>query len=44
MLHQNAPAPINWGWKNFYDEDSPMLTPDQTIAQVLPTPQLVSYQ
>jgi hypothetical protein len=44
VLHQNAPAPINWGWKNFYDEDSPMLTPDQTIAQVLPTPQLVSYQ
>ena len=44
VLHQNAPAPIYWGWKNFYDEDSPTLTPDQTIAQVHPTPQLVTYQ
>jgi hypothetical protein len=44
VLHQDAPAPITWGWKNFYDEDSPTLTPDQTIAQVLPTPQLVTYQ
>jgi hypothetical protein len=44
ILHQNAPAPVFWGWKNFYDEDSPMLTQEQTIAQVLPTPQLVTYQ
>jgi hypothetical protein len=44
VLHQDAPAPLYWGWKNFYDEDSPTLTPDQTIAQVHPTPQLVTYQ
>ena len=44
VLHQDAPAPRYWGWKNFYDEDSPTLTPDQTIAQVHPTPQLVTYQ
>jgi hypothetical protein len=43
-LHQNAPAGIWWGWKNFYDEDAPMLTPEQTIAQVHPTPALISYQ
>jgi hypothetical protein len=44
VLHQNAPAPLYWGWKNFVDEDAPMLTPQQTIEQVLPTPQLVTYQ
>ena len=22
-LHENAPAPLWWGWKNFYDEDAP---------------------
>jgi hypothetical protein len=42
-LHQNAPD-VHWGWKNFYDEDHPMLTPEQTIAQVHPRPDLVSYQ
>ena len=44
VLHQDAPAPLPRGWKNFYDEDSPTLTPDQTIAQVQPTPQLITYQ
>jgi hypothetical protein len=43
-LHVNAPASLAWGWKNFYDEDLPMLTPEQTIAQVDPRPQLISYQ
>jgi hypothetical protein len=43
-LHQGAPASLAWGWKNFFDEDHPMLTPDQTIAQVSPRPQLVTYQ
>ena len=43
-LQQSAPAPLWWGWKNFYDEDLPMLTPEQTIAQVSPLPQLISYQ
>jgi hypothetical protein len=43
-LWQNPPAPLFWGWKNFYDEDLPMLTAEQTVAQVDPTPSLVSYQ
>lgn len=43
-LHENEPAGIWWGWKNFYDEDAPMLTPEQTVAQVQPTPALISYQ
>jgi hypothetical protein len=43
-LHGNAPAPLAWGWKNFYDEDAPMLTPEQTVSQVVPRPDLVSYQ
>jgi hypothetical protein len=44
VLHQNAPEAVFWGWKNFYDEDAPMLTPEQTVAQVDPVPALVSYQ
>ncbi len=42
-LHKDAPA-VAWGWKNFYDEDLPMLSAEQTIAQVSPTPQLITYQ
>ncbi|RRO89298.1 cell wall-binding repeat-containing protein [Corynebacterium bovis] len=34
---------IGLGWKNFYDEDQPMLTPEQTM-QVRPAPDFVSYQ
>ncbi len=41
-LQVNAP-PVYWGWKNFYDEDVPMLTPEQTM-QIVPQPDLVSYQ
>jgi len=44
VLHQYAPAGVSWGWKNFVDEDVPMLTPEQTIAQVQPTPQLITNQ
>ena len=33
----------SWGWKNFYDEDVPMLTPEQTM-QVEPQPDFISYQ
>ena len=43
-LRVGAPAELWWGWKNFYDEDSPMLTPEQTARQVRPQPQLISYQ
>jgi hypothetical protein len=42
-LRQGAP-PVTWGWKNFIDEDQPMLTPEETVAQVDPVPELVSYQ
>lgn len=32
-----------WGWKNFYDEDSPMATPAQVLA-LDPLPVFVSFQ
>ncbi len=34
---------VPMGWKNFYDEDHPMLTPEQTMAY-RPTPVMISYQ
>ncbi|OII05412.1 hypothetical protein [Curtobacterium sp. MCBA15_008] len=43
-LHVDAPEGVHWGWKNFYDEDTPMLTPQQTMADVSPTPALITYQ
>lgn len=33
-----------WGWKNFIDEDQPMLTPQETMSQVSPLPDLITYQ
>ena len=41
-LRNGAPA-VHWGWKNFVDEDTPMLDPAQTYA-VQPVPDLVTYQ
>ncbi|MCY4664415.1 MAG: hypothetical protein OXC00_07105 [Acidimicrobiaceae bacterium] len=32
-----------WGWKNFYDEDVPMATPDQ-VLDLSPPPVFVSFQ
>ncbi|MGN8049949.1 hypothetical protein ACTJKO_09690 [Curtobacterium sp. 22159] len=43
-LHADAPAGVHWGWKNFTDEDQPMLSPQQTMADVSPTPSLITYQ
>ncbi|MCJ1674001.1 MULTISPECIES: hypothetical protein [unclassified Rathayibacter] len=43
-LHEGAPEGIAWGWKNFYDEDLPMLTPAQTMSEVAPLPDLITYQ
>ena len=43
-LHRDAPAGVHWGWKNFYDEDLPMLSPEQTMGGVSPAPDLVTYQ
>ena len=42
-IRQGAPANVQFGWKNFIDEDKPMLTPEQTM-QVVPKPWYVSYQ
>ncbi|GIG29739.1 hypothetical protein [Cellulomonas marina] len=42
-LRRDAPPGLLWGWKNFLDEDTPVLTPEQTWA-VQPTPDLVTYQ
>ena len=41
-LRAGAPD-VHWGWKNFYDEDSPMLSPKETY-EVRPVPDLVTYQ
>ena len=38
-----VPDNVNVGWKNFIDEDKPMLTPEQTM-QLKPKPYYVSYQ
>lgn len=43
-LHEGAPEGIHWGWKNFIDEDQPMLTPEETYTDVDPIPDFVSYQ
>ncbi|WP_440697074.1 hypothetical protein [Clavibacter nebraskensis] len=43
-LHADAPAGMAWGWKNFIDEDKPMLSPEQTMRDVSPVPDLVTYQ
>jgi hypothetical protein len=42
-LRADAPEGLLFGWKNFYDEDEPTFTPEQTMA-VEPTPWWVSYQ
>ena len=42
-LHLGAPARAFWGWKNFYDEDTPTFTPSQTVA-VAPSPVVITYQ
>jgi hypothetical protein len=43
-LRRDLPDGVWLGWKNFEDEDLPMLTPEQTMSQVSPTPWFVSYQ
>ncbi|MHA7278363.1 serine/threonine-protein kinase [Arthrobacter sp. MDT2-2] len=42
---QSVPPEGTWpSWKNFYDEDQPMLTPEQTYTLIDPKPWLVTYQ
>lgn len=43
LIRTGAPVGTFWGWKNFLDEDLPMLTPEQTWG-VGPRPDLVTYQ
>ncbi len=43
-LRRDLPEGVWVGWKNFEDEDVPMLTPEQTMRRVQPTPWFVSYQ
>ncbi|GEO94303.1 hypothetical protein [Kocuria turfanensis] len=42
-LQQGLPPGIRMAWKNFYDEDTPTFTPEQTFA-IEPRPWFVSYQ
>lgn len=42
-LLQDAPEGLSFGWKNFYDEDTPTMSPEATMANT-PTPWWVSYQ
>jgi hypothetical protein len=44
VIGQDAPRGVAWGWKNFIDEDEPMLTVAQTWRQVRPRPALITYQ
>ena len=37
------PDRVNFGWKNFYDEDAPVRSPEATMA-LTPPPVFVSYQ
>ncbi|MFL6119507.1 hypothetical protein [Actinophytocola sp.] len=37
------PTDLPLGWKNFYDEDHPMLTPEQTMSR-RPAPVMITYQ
>lgn len=43
-LVTSPPNGVAVGWKNFIDEDSPMLSPAETMAQVRPLPDFISYQ
>lgn len=42
-LKQDAPDGLRFGWKNFYDEDTPTMSPESTMSNT-PTPWWVSYQ
>lgn len=44
VLQSGMPEGIWPSWKNFYDEDKPTLTPEQTYSLVDPKPWLVTYQ
>lgn len=43
VITQQTIAGVNYGWKNFYDEDTPTRSPMETM-QLQPVPWFVSYQ
>ena len=43
LTNQPDAGQFYWGWKNFYDEDSPIATPEQVI-ELSPNPVFVSFQ
>ncbi len=43
-LRQDLDPDYFMAWKNFYDEDLPTFTPEQTYEEVNPRPWFVSYQ
>ena len=43
LTNQPDADQFHWGWKNFYDEDSPMATPEQ-VLELTPNPVFVSFQ
>ncbi|AZA10388.1 hypothetical protein [Corynebacterium gerontici] len=44
VIRQDLQPEIFMAWKNFFDEDQPMFTPEQTYNDVKPRPWFVSYQ
>lgn len=44
VIRTDAPPNVSWGWKNFVDEDEPMLDVAQTWRRVRPHPALITYQ
>lgn len=44
VIRSDAPKNVSWGWKNFVDEDEPMLDVAQTWRRVRPHPALITYQ
>ncbi|QDZ43449.1 cell wall-binding repeat-containing protein [Corynebacterium sp. sy039] len=44
VLRQDLSPDFFMAWKNFYDEDTPTFSPEQTYTEVDPRPWFVSYQ
>ena len=42
-MKKDLPGNVHLAWKNFYDEDTPMFTPEQTMSME-PKPWLVTFQ
>ncbi len=43
-LTAEGPDQLWWGWKNFFDEDSPTIRSPEDTAAIEPTPHFISYQ